>query len=58
VRYRYRLIVRAALLALVLWCGLVVGWALVLRRIAQSVSNWDELEEDEVADDRSPLPTP
>jgi hypothetical protein len=40
------IILSAALLVLVLWYALVVGWALILRRMAQSVSTWDELEED------------
>lgn len=41
------MILPAALLVLVLWYALVVGWALILRRMAQSVSTWDELEEDD-----------
>jgi hypothetical protein len=36
----------AALLALGLWYALVVGWSVVLGRMARSVSTWDELEED------------
>jgi len=48
VSYLYLLIVpAAALLGLVLWYALVLGWAVVLGRMAQSVSTWDELEEDD-----------
>jgi hypothetical protein len=51
VRYLYLMILPAALLlALVLWYALVVGWALMLRRMAQSVSTGDELEEAMPAD--------
>jgi hypothetical protein len=46
VRYLYLMILpAAALLVLVLWCALVAGWALILGRMAQSVSTGDELEE-------------
>jgi hypothetical protein len=48
VSYLYLLIVpAAALLGLVLWYTVIVGWAVVLGRMAQSVSTWDELEEDD-----------
>jgi hypothetical protein len=36
----------AALLVLGLWFALVVGWSVVLGRMARSVSTRDELEED------------
>jgi hypothetical protein len=50
VSYLYLLILpAAALLALVLWYALIVGWAVVLGRMAQSVSAWDELEEDDAS---------
>jgi hypothetical protein len=50
VSYLYLLILSAAaLLGLVLWYALIVGWAVALGRMAQSVSTWDELEEDNVA---------
>jgi hypothetical protein len=43
VRFLYLMILPAALLlVLVLWYALVVGWALILRRMAQSVATWDE----------------
>ena len=39
------MILPAALLVLVLWYAIVVGWALILRRIAaKSFSTWDELD--------------
>jgi hypothetical protein len=41
------MILPAVLLVLVLWCALVVGWASILSRTAQSVSTWDEFEEDD-----------
>ena len=51
--YLYLLILpAAALLVLALWYGVIVGWAVVLGRMAQSVSTWDELEEDDVSDDK------
>jgi hypothetical protein len=50
VGYLYLLILpAAALLALVLWYALIVGWAVVLGRMARSVSAWDELQEDNAA---------
>jgi hypothetical protein len=49
------MILPAALLVLVLWYALVVGWALILRRMAQSVSTWDELEEAMPADRQESL---
>jgi hypothetical protein len=58
VRYLYLMIVPAALLlVLVLWYALLVGWALMLRRMAQSVAAWDELEEAMPADRQESLPT-
>jgi hypothetical protein len=48
VSYLYLLAIPAvALLVLALWYGAIVGWALVLRRMASSIRSWDELERDE-----------
>jgi hypothetical protein len=41
---RPRLLLGFIALAFGLWCGVPRLWALVLRRMAQSVSSWDELE--------------
>jgi hypothetical protein len=50
VSYLFLLILpAAALLGLAVWYALVVGWAVVLGRMARSVSAWDELEEDNAA---------
>ena len=46
--YLYLLILpAAAFLVLVLCYAVIVGWAVVLGRMAQSVSTWDELEQDD-----------
>ena len=43
--YLLKFLPRLTLLALALWYALVVGWALILRRIAaKSFSTWDELD--------------
>jgi hypothetical protein len=42
----------AALLVLGLCYAVIVGWSVVLGRVAQSVSTWDELEEDDASDDK------
>ena len=46
--YPYLLVIpAAALLALVLDYAVIVGWSVILGRMAQSVSSWDEPEEDD-----------
>ena len=56
--YLHLMILPAAiLLVMVPWCALVVGRALILRRMAHSVSTWDELEEPMPVDRQEPLPT-
>jgi hypothetical protein len=42
--YLLKFLPRLTLLALALWYALIVGWALILRRIGQSLSIWDELD--------------
>jgi hypothetical protein len=47
--YLYLLILlAAAALVVILWCVLIVAWALALRRASQSVTTWDELDERDV----------
>jgi uncharacterized membrane protein len=44
--YLYLLIFLAvAALVVILWCVLIVAWSLVLGRVSQSVTTWDELDE-------------
>jgi hypothetical protein len=44
--YLYLLILlAAAALVVILWCLLIVAWSLVLGRVSQSVTTWDELDE-------------
>ena len=50
---RPRLLLVFIALALGLWYGVVRLWALVLRRMAQSVSSWEELEEAPSENDHS-----
>jgi hypothetical protein len=42
---RPRLLLSFVALAFGLWYGVARLWALVLRRMAQSVSSWEELED-------------
>jgi hypothetical protein len=44
-KLRPRLLLGFVALAFGLWYGVVRLWALVLRRMAQSVSSWEELED-------------
>jgi hypothetical protein len=44
-KLRPRLLLGLGALAFGLWYGVVRLWALVLRRMAQSVSSWEELED-------------
>jgi hypothetical protein len=37
-------------LALLLWYGAVVAWALVLRRMAKRVSTWQELDDSDMSE--------
>jgi hypothetical protein len=44
--YLYLLILlAAAALVVILWCALIVAWALILSRVSQSLTTWDELDE-------------
>jgi hypothetical protein len=45
-RPRYLLIIPiGAVVAILVWYAMVVGWAIVLRRMGQSVSTWEQLED-------------
>jgi len=50
---RPRLLLGLIALAFGLWYGVPRVWALVLRRMAQSVSSWEELEDAPSENDRS-----
>jgi hypothetical protein len=47
---RFWLLPLAAVLVLTLWYGAAFVWARVLRRMAQSVSTWEELDESDMAE--------
>jgi hypothetical protein len=43
------MILAAVAFVVVVWCVLIVGWMLVLHRMAQSgIQSWDELEREDV----------